>query len=378
MRHDQKHATRNAVRRASWLATAAIVALGVSGAAWAQQNQPSSSNQGASQPQATQTQAGNPLAPQLQAVERSLRQSHEQLAQQGSSAGQPNWGQARRAVSAGLQTLGRAPSDVQGQDAFRIAQTQLSEAQSALEGDSPDRQRAAAQVREAAEAVASLYGQVTSASASGSGQSSGTSVSGGGAQVTVQQQSPQVNVQQAQPRVTVQRQGEPQVNVEREGQPQVNVQREAQANVQRQGQTATETQQQDQRTGATTTTPAPAQSGGAQRTAVSPAAGLPLREVSNLIGTNIVGVDGREAGEVENLLLDGQGSVRGALVEWGGFLGIGTRRAVVPMERIDLGSRPARLNMTREELEALPRYDEANIAAYGQERGWGEGVRMAR
>jgi sporulation protein YlmC with PRC-barrel domain len=436
MRHEWKHATRNAARRASWLATAAIVALGVSGAAWAQQNQPSSASQGTSQGsgRTTQTQAGNPLAPQLHAVERSLRQSQEQLAQQGSDAAQPNWEQARRAVSAGQQALGRAPSDLQGQDAFRMARTQLSEAQSALEGDSPDRQRAATQLREAAEAVASLHGRVTSASASGGSQSGDQSGSAGGAQVTVQQKSPQVtvqqprpevtvrqpqpqvsvqqpapqvtvqqprpevtvrqpqpqvtveqarpqvNVQQAQPQVNVERQGQPQVNVERQGQPQVTVQRqgEPQVNVERQGQAATEAQQRDQRTGATTTAPAPAQSGGARRTAVSPAAGVPLQEVSNIMGTNVVGADGREAGEVENLLLDRQGNVRGALVEWGGFLGIGTRRAVVPMERIELGSRPARLNMTREELEALPRYEEANIAAYGRERGWGEGVRMAR
>ncbi|HEV7266424.1 MAG TPA: PRC-barrel domain-containing protein [Falsiroseomonas sp.] len=450
MNQHPSHIARHGTRRATWFATAAVVALSVSGAAMAQQNAPSQSRQGGQGQNATQTQSGNPLGPQLQAVARSLRQSQEQLAQQGSDAPQPNWEQARRAVSGGQETLGRAPSDLQGQEAFRTARTQLSEAQSALQGDSPDRQRAATQLREAAEAIAALQGRVTSADASGGGTSGASSAASSGAQVSVQQRAPQVTVQQpapqvsvqqprpevtvqqpapqvtvqqprpevtvrqpapqvtvqqprpevtvqqarpevnvqqaqpqvnverqGQPQVTVQRQGEPQVNVQRQGEPQVNVQRQGQAqvDVQRQGQSQPATQQNDQRTGATAT-PAPAQSGGAQRTAAS--AGVPLQRVSSLIGTNVVGENGRESGEVENLLLDQQGNVRGALIEWGGFLGIGTRRAVVPMERIEMSSQPARLNMTREELEALPRYDEANLGAYGRERGWGEGIRMAR
>ncbi|MBU8536610.1 PRC-barrel domain-containing protein [Falsiroseomonas tokyonensis] len=317
------------------LTTAAVVALGISGTAVAQQQQ---AQQNQAQQGNIQTPSGNPLAPQLQAVERSLRQSQQQLSQQGADAPQPNWEQARRAVSAGQEALGRTPSELQGQDAFDAARTRLSDARVALQGSSPDRQRAAMQLREAADAMAALHGRLTSAESSGS--QGGTSNSG----------RRQTAVQQAQPQV----------------------------NGQRPDQARSETAQRDQRTGATTATPAPAQSGGARSAAVSPAAGVPLQRVSNLIGTNVVGANGRESGEVENLLLDRQGNVRAALVEWGGFLGIGTRRAMVPMERIELGSQPARLNMTREELEALPRYDEANIAAYGRERGWGEGIRMAR
>lgn len=136
-------------------------------------------------------------------------------------------------------------------------------------------------------------------------------------------------------------------------------------------------------TGATAATPAPAQSAGSppQQTAASPAAGVPLRSVQDLIGTNVAGADGRDAGELRNLLIDSQGRVRAAVIEWGGFLGIGTREALVPIERIQLGrdgSDRAQLDMTREELEALPRYDRDRAAAYGRERGWGEGLRLHR
>ncbi len=215
-------------------------------------------------------------------------------------------------------------------------------------------------------------------------------------EVTVQQPRPEVTVQQAQPQVTVERQGQPQVTVQRQGEPQVTVQRqgEAQVNVQRQGEpkvnveregqsrmSERDRQQQQQAATGTTAAPAPAQSGGAQRTATTPSAGMPLASVSALVGTNVVGATGEDAGEVENLLIDSAGNVRAAVVEWGGFLGIGQRRALVPIEQIELGTGPtdrARLDMTREELEALPRYDRNNINEYATTQGWGTGTRLYR
>ncbi|MCW8088487.1 PRC-barrel domain-containing protein [Sabulicella glaciei] len=103
--------------------------------------------------------------------------------------------------------------------------------------------------------------------------------------------------------------------------------------------------------------------------------------MQGLVGKNVYGTNGREAGEVRNLLIDRSGRVRAVVVEWGGFLGLGERQALVPVERIRLGANQndrAQLNMTREELEALPRYDSDRVAEYGRERGWGEGLRLYR
>jgi sporulation protein YlmC with PRC-barrel domain len=166
-----------------------------------------------------------------------------------------------------------------------------------------------------------------------------------------------VTVQQQQPQVTVQREGQPQVNVQREGQPQAT-------------------------TGATAT-PAPAQSGSAntQAAVAGAAMGVPLARVSELVGKNVLGADGQDAGEIRNLLIDRAGNVRGAVVEWGGFLGIGERQAVVPIERIQLATgtnERARLSMTREQLEALPRYDRNNLNEASGRYGWGDGVRLYR
>jgi sporulation protein YlmC with PRC-barrel domain len=111
------------------------------------------------------------------------------------------------------------------------------------------------------------------------------------------------------------------------------------------------------------------------------AAGVPLQRAQSLVGTNVVGANGKEAGEIENLLIDRSGQVRGAVVEWGGFLGLGERRAVVPFNQIQLGTGNndrARLELTREQLEQLPRYERDRIAEYGTRYGWGEGLRLFR
>jgi hypothetical protein len=68
-------------------------------------------------------------------------------------------------------------------------------------------------------------------------------------------------------------------------------------------------------------------------------------------------------------------------VEWGGFLGIGERRAVVPINQLQFGTGNndrARLEMTREQLEQLPRYERDRLAEYGTRYGWGEGLRLFR
>ncbi|MGK7870744.1 PRC-barrel domain-containing protein [Falsiroseomonas sp. E2-1-a20] len=142
------------------------------------------------------------------------------------------------------------------------------------------------------------------------------------------------------------------------------------------------TTRQEARTGASAT-PQPAQSGGGTAQPVAgrgAASGLTLERASNLVGTNVVGANGRDAGEIENLLIDGNGQVRAAVVEWGGFLGIGARRAVVPIEQLAFGgpSERVRMELTRAQLEALPRYETERIQEYGRMGGWADGVRAYR
>lgn len=386
--HRQQSAGR--AWRAALLAGTAAAAFGMVGAAMAQQPAPAQQRDG--------TQQGGSQRPsdlgQLRTAEQSLRHARQQI--EGTQ--QPNYGQARTAVAAGMSVLNRMSSEMQGEDVWRTAQRELNEAQQAVQASQPNHGVTATKLREAADALAALAGRMESSDAmrargglradsaaqqpqaEGQPQRPQITVQQQQPRITVTQPPPQVTIQQAEPRVTVQQaqpqvrvqQAEPQVQVLQPGQPQVTVQRQVEPQVTAQGQAGA-------RQPAGQGSAAPTAPGGAQPQQPA-ASGMPLQSVQALVGTNVQGANGRDAGEVRNLLLDGEGRVRAAVIEWGGFLGIGTREALVPIERIRLGqgNDPARLEMTRDELEALPRYDRDNVGAYGRDRGWGTGLRLWR
>lgn len=115
--------------------------------------------------------------------------------------------------------------------------------------------------------------------------------------------------------------------------------------------------------------------------ATASAAGVPLQRVSSLIGTDLIGPSGDKVAEIENFLVDGNSQVRAVVAEWGGFLGIGDREALVPVDSIQLGAAGgdrARTSLTREQLEKMPRFDRDRLADYGRENGWGDGLRWYR
>jgi len=184
-------------------------------------------------------------------------------------------------------------------------------------------------------ASASTSNQSTGASGQ-SGQQQASNQQGNGADiqvrqppanVTVQQPPPQITVEQPKPEVTVQ-QAKPDVTVLQPGQPQVNVQQQS-------GQT---------------------QSGQQQATAQRAMSGA---RAEKLIGTNAVTANGDDIGEIENLLVEPSGEVKAVIIEWGGFLGIGESRAAVPWSEVQLNEVGDRVivNMTRNEMEAMPKYD---------------------
>jgi len=108
--------------------------------------------------------------------------------------------------------------------------------------------------------------------------------------------------------------------------------------------------------------------------------GISMERARALIGTDLLGADDRKSGEIDNLLADGTGQVRAAIVEWGGFLGLGQKKAVVPIDNIRLGattSDRARLTMTREQLEQLPAFDGDKLAEVQTRYGW-TGLRTVR
>ncbi len=72
--------------------------------------------------------------------------------------------------------------------------------------------------------------------------------------------------------------------------------------------------------------PAPAT---AKAPPVVPAEQVAPQELTGLLGHTVVGTKGNDIGRIVDLLVDGQGRVRAAVLDVGGFMGLGNRKVAV-------------------------------------------------
>ncbi len=119
----------------------------------------------------------------------------------------------------------------------------------------------------------------------------------------------------------------------------------------------------------TTTTP---QSGGAPAavTQTKPTAGQ--WRASKLIGVDVYNPQNEKIGEIDELIISSNGQIVGAVIGVGGFLGIGERDVMIPMERLTFsnenasttgsgsGTTPtpgrAMVNANKDQLRQMPEY----------------------
>ena len=82
--------------------------------------------------------------------------------------------------------------------------------------------------------------------------------------------------------------------------------------------------------------------------------------VDELEDMDIIGPDGEEIGEVRDVLVNQQGNIVAMSAELGGVLGVGSREVVLRLDQVGLeqNRRNLVISMTREELEALPVWDD--------------------
>lgn len=84
---------------------------------------------------------------------------------------------------------------------------------------------------------------------------------------------------------------------------------------------------------------------------------------SSIIGDSVTNVSGEDLGKIEDLMVDTDtGSVKYAVLSFGGFLGMGDKLFAVPLETLTLN--PAEkcfiMNATKERLETAPGFDKDN------------------
>jgi hypothetical protein len=82
--------------------------------------------------------------------------------------------------------------------------------------------------------------------------------------------------------------------------------------------------------------------------------------LTSILGKDVRGPQGEDLGRVVDVLADADGHVRAAIIDFGGFLGVGTRRIAIdwPLLRFDpkAGDKSLVLSVTREKLQSVPEY----------------------
>jgi hypothetical protein len=79
-----------------------------------------------------------------------------------------------------------------------------------------------------------------------------------------------------------------------------------------------------------------------------------------LMGSDLVNIKGESIAEIEDLLVNRHGVIRLAIVEVGGFLGIGSRTVAVDINRlmpIVDEEKKVRAMMTKDQLERMPEFE---------------------
>jgi sporulation protein YlmC with PRC-barrel domain len=84
---------------------------------------------------------------------------------------------------------------------------------------------------------------------------------------------------------------------------------------------------------------------------------------SKLIGATVYGTDNASIGEINDLVIAGDGKINAAVIGVGGFLGVGTKNVAVPFEKLNVTRKPdsssidkITVSFTKDELKAAPTY----------------------
>ena len=174
-----------------------------------------------------------------------------------------------------------------------------------------------------------------------------------GADVKVQQQPAQVTVQQPAPHITV-TQPNPDVKVT-QPKPEVTVTpTKPDVTVQQAKPDVTVTQQKPE------VTVQQKPDVNMQKPAVDKAAAADHRplatDVQSLIGKEVYGQNGNHVGEIRNLLIGPGNRVQAAVIEFGGFLGIGENQVAVDWDRLNIQPNRVTVNMTDDQIKSAPHW----------------------
>jgi hypothetical protein len=90
---------------------------------------------------------------------------------------------------------------------------------------------------------------------------------------------------------------------------------------------------------------------------------LPNHEVQGILGRDVLSSTGENMGRIVDVVVDRSGQVRAAIIDFGGFLGVGSRKIAVEWSAMHFPP-PAQtdakisLELTRDQVKAAPEYQD--------------------
>lgn len=78
--------------------------------------------------------------------------------------------------------------------------------------------------------------------------------------------------------------------------------------------------------------------------------------VENLLGRDVKSGAGEKLGQITDVIVGRTGDVRAAVIDFGGFLGVGSRKVAVAWDALKFSPDSIVVDMTRDELRVTPEY----------------------
>jgi hypothetical protein len=90
---------------------------------------------------------------------------------------------------------------------------------------------------------------------------------------------------------------------------------------------------------------------------------LSAREAHGVLGRDVRSAANEDMGKIIDVIVDRSGAVRAAVIDFGGFLGVGSRKIVVDWNALHFGrvadkSDSVTLELTKDQVKAAPEYKE--------------------
>ena len=87
------------------------------------------------------------------------------------------------------------------------------------------------------------------------------------------------------------------------------------------------------------------------------------RDAHGILGRQVLSAANEDMGRIVDVIVDRQGTVRAAVIDFGGFLGVGSRKIVVDWNALHFGSVANKsdsitLELTKQQVSAAPEYKE--------------------